>query len=96
MKDYPKYEFAYGVEDHRTGDIHSQRESRNGDSLNGEYSFHEADGTVRIVKYAVDKYSGFNTVVERFGQANVNEFKGHVTTSAWKTVGASTEYQYQY
>ncbi|KAJ8959516.1 hypothetical protein NQ314_006252 [Rhamnusium bicolor] len=61
--DHPKYEFAYGVEDHHTGDIHSQKEFRDGDKVLGEYSLHEADGTVRIVKYTADKHSGFNAVV---------------------------------
>ncbi|XP_023313035.1 cuticle protein-like [Anoplophora glabripennis] len=64
-----KYEFAYGVEDHHTGDIHSQKERRDGDLTQGEYSLHEADGTIRTVKYTVDKHSGFNAVVERTGHA---------------------------
>uniref|UniRef100_A0A6P7GXJ7 Larval cuticle protein A1A-like n=1 Tax=Diabrotica virgifera virgifera TaxID=50390 RepID=A0A6P7GXJ7_DIAVI len=67
---HPKYEFAYGVEDHHTGDIHSHKEVRDGDVTHGEYSLHEADGTVRTVKYSVDKHSGFNAVVERSGHAN--------------------------
>lgn len=29
---HPKYEFAYGVEDHHTGDYHSQKEHRNGNN----------------------------------------------------------------
>lgn len=28
---HPKYEFSYGVEDHHTGDFHSQKESRHGE-----------------------------------------------------------------
>lgn len=64
-----KYDFAYGVEDHQTGDIHSHKESREGDVTHGEYSLHEADGTIRTVKYSVDKHSGFNAVVERSGHA---------------------------
>ena len=27
---HPKYEFAYGVEDHHTGDYHGQKEHRDG------------------------------------------------------------------
>nr|XP_023019612.1 cuticle protein 8-like [Leptinotarsa decemlineata] len=64
---HPKYEFAYGVEDHHTGDIHSHKESRDGDITHGEYSLHEADGTIRTVKYTVEKHSGFNAVVEKSG-----------------------------
>ncbi|KAG5872616.1 hypothetical protein JTB14_017132 [Gonioctena quinquepunctata] len=33
----------------------------------GEYSLHEADGTVRLVKYTVDKHTGFNAVGEKTG-----------------------------
>uniref|UniRef100_A0A6P7GXQ5 Uncharacterized protein LOC114344208 isoform X1 n=1 Tax=Diabrotica virgifera virgifera TaxID=50390 RepID=A0A6P7GXQ5_DIAVI len=64
---HPKYEFSYGVEDHHSGDIHSHKESRDGDVTQGEYSLHEADGTVRTVKYRVDKHSGFQAVVEKSG-----------------------------
>ncbi|XP_018561021.1 cuticle protein 7-like [Anoplophora glabripennis] len=60
---HPKYEFVYGIEDHHTGDIHSQKEVRDGDKVQGEYSLHEADGSIRIVKYTVDKYNGFNAEV---------------------------------
>lgn len=28
---HPKYEFSYGVEDHRTGDFHGQKERRDGE-----------------------------------------------------------------
>nr|XP_022903297.1 cuticle protein 7-like [Onthophagus taurus] len=64
-----QYEFKYSVEDKHTGDIKSQHEVRNGDSVQGEYSLHEADGTIRTVKYTADKHSGFNAVVERSGHA---------------------------
>nr|CAI5833958.1 unnamed protein product [Callosobruchus analis] len=64
-----KYIFEYGVEDTHTGDIHSHKEQREGDLTQGEYSLHEADGTIRTVKYTVDKHSGFNAVVERSGKA---------------------------
>lgn len=64
-----KYQFEYGIADQHTGDIHSHKEARDGDITHGEYSLHEADGTVRTVKYSVDKHSGFNAVVERSGHA---------------------------
>ncbi|XP_071052706.1 cuticle protein 7-like [Onthophagus taurus] len=64
-----QYEFKYSVEDKQTGDIKSQHEVRNGDKVQGEYSLHEADGTIRTVKYSADKHSGFNAVVERTGHA---------------------------
>lgn len=65
---HPKYEFSYAVEDKHTGDIKSQHETRDGDKVVGEYSFHEADGTIRTVKYTADKHSGFNAVVTRSGK----------------------------
>ncbi|GJQ80886.1 hypothetical protein Trydic_g14143 [Trypoxylus dichotomus] len=64
-----EYSYVYGVEDKHTGDIKSQKESRHGDVVQGEYSFKEADGTIRTVKYTVDKKSGFNAVVTRSGHS---------------------------
>ncbi|XP_050309537.1 cuticle protein 8-like [Anthonomus grandis grandis] len=61
-----QYEFAYNIEDAHTGDFHSQQEHRDGDHVVGQYALHEADGTVRIVKYSDDGH-GFNAVVERQG-----------------------------
>ncbi|XP_060529103.1 cuticle protein 7-like [Cylas formicarius] len=61
-----QYEFAYGIQDAHTGDFHSQQEQRDGDHVVGQYSLHEADGTVRVVKYSDDGH-GFNAIVERSG-----------------------------
>lgn len=77
-QDHPKYEFAYGVEDHHTGDFHSQKEVRDGDKVQGEYSLHETDGSVRIVKYTADKHNGFNAVV-----THVHPSGGHLAIKAW-------------
>ncbi|KAG6463545.1 hypothetical protein O3G_MSEX013926 [Manduca sexta] len=66
---YPKYAFEYKVEDPHTGDKKYQHETRDGDVVKGEYSLHEADGTIRTVKYAADKHSGFNAEVHREGHA---------------------------
>ncbi|XP_046748923.1 histidine-rich glycoprotein-like [Diprion similis] len=62
----PKYEFSYGVEDHHTGDIHGQKESRDGKTVKGEYSIHEPGGNIRTVKYHADK-DGFHAVVHNSG-----------------------------
>ncbi|KAJ3653420.1 hypothetical protein Zmor_012673 [Zophobas morio] len=67
---HPKYEFKYGVEDHHTGDIKSQEESRDGDVVKGSYSVHEPDGTILTVHYTADKHSGFNAQVQRSGHAS--------------------------
>ncbi|KAF7281331.1 hypothetical protein GWI33_004819 [Rhynchophorus ferrugineus] len=61
------YEFNYGIQDPHTGDFHSQEEKSDGNHVVGQYSLHEADGTIRIVKYSDDGH-GFNAVVERQGE----------------------------
>ncbi|KAF5275617.1 hypothetical protein FQA39_LY06729 [Lamprigera yunnana] len=66
---HPKYDFNYGVSDAHTNDHHSQHESRDGDVVHGEYSLHEADGTIRTVKYTADHKNGFNAQVIRTGHA---------------------------
>ncbi|EFA03715.2 hypothetical protein TcasGA2_TC013820 [Tribolium castaneum] len=60
---HPKYQYKYGVEDHHTGDIKSQEETRDGDLVKGSYSLHEPDGTILTVHYTADKHSGFNAVI---------------------------------
>ncbi|KAK9694632.1 Insect cuticle protein [Popillia japonica] len=63
-----KYQFQYKVEDDQHGDYKYHTEERDGDVVKGEYSFKEADGTVRIVKYTVESKSGFNAVIIKRGQ----------------------------
>ncbi|XP_072940703.1 uncharacterized protein [Epargyreus clarus] len=60
---HPRYDFAYSVTDSHTGDNKSQHESRDGDAVHGEYSLHEADGSIRTVHYTADDHNGFNAVV---------------------------------
>ncbi|XP_012219285.2 cuticle protein 21-like isoform X1 [Linepithema humile] len=62
---YPKYSFNYGVIDGYTGDSKSAWEERDGDTVKGEYSVVEADGTIRTVSYTADDHNGFNAVVTR-------------------------------
>ncbi|XP_048507254.1 ctenidin-3-like isoform X3 [Athalia rosae] len=64
---YPSYEFAYGVADHHTKDIHNQKEHRDGKNVAGEYSVHEPGGNVRTVKYHADHHGGFHAVVHNSG-----------------------------
>ncbi|GLG97612.1 Cuticle protein 21 [Gryllus bimaculatus] len=64
---HPKYEFAYGVVDHKTGDKHGQKESRDGDKVVGEYTVKEPGGNVRTVKYYADKKGGFHAHVHNSG-----------------------------
>lgn len=57
--------FSYGVSDPHTGDVKSQHEKRVGDSVVGQYSLLESDGTKRIVDYAANPHTGFNAVVRK-------------------------------
>ncbi|XP_049866262.1 cuticle protein 8-like [Pectinophora gossypiella] len=57
------YEYSYSVEDPHTGDHKSQRESRDGDVVKGEYSLLQPDGSIRKVEYTADQHSGFNAIV---------------------------------
>ncbi|XP_060517348.1 cuticle protein 8-like [Cylas formicarius] len=61
----PKYSFKYGVTDYHTGDIKSQHETRDGDTVKGQYSVVEPDGSIRTVEYTADKHNGFNAVVHK-------------------------------
>nr|AYA49971.1 cuticular protein 63 [Leptinotarsa decemlineata] len=61
----PQYSYAYTVNDQSTGDSKSQHETRHGDSVRGQYSLTEPDGSRRTVDYAADPHSGFNAVVHR-------------------------------
>ncbi|XP_043288061.1 cuticle protein 8-like [Venturia canescens] len=65
---HPKYEYAYGVKDHRTGDYHGQKEHRDGHDVTGEYTVKEPTGNVRTVKYYADE-TGFH--------ADVHNSDGH-------------------
>lgn len=61
------YSFSYGVKDLHTGDIKHQWEKKEGDSVKGQYSLVEPDGSVRTVDYTADNKSGFNAIVKHSG-----------------------------
>ncbi|KAM3958075.1 uncharacterized protein ACR2FA_007935 [Aphomia sociella] len=61
--------FSYGVSDPHTGDVKDQHEQRVGDSVVGQYSLLESDGTKRVVDYAAHPHTGFNAVVRKEGLA---------------------------
>lgn len=67
---HPAYKFEYGVNDPKTGDVHSHWEHRDGDVVKGEYTLNEADGTKRVVEYHADHKSGFNAIVKNIGHAH--------------------------
>ncbi|OWR54166.1 cuticular protein RR-2 motif 123 precursor [Danaus plexippus plexippus] len=74
---YPKYQYEYKVEDPHTGDNKFQHEIRDGDSVKGVYSLHEADGSVRTVEYSSDKHHGFNAVVKHSSPGQHVHIKSH-------------------
>nr|XP_053602883.1 cuticle protein 8-like [Plodia interpunctella] len=67
---HAKYEFSYEVHDPHTHDVKQQHETRDGHSVHGVYSLHEADGSIRTVHYSADKKTGF--------QANVKHTTKHI------------------
>lgn len=80
---YPKYFFEYDVKDYKTGDVKNQWEQRDGDSVKGQYSLVEPDGSVRTVEYTSDEKSGFNAVVKKSELIKVQSHSfphGHVQT----------------
>ncbi|CAH1123509.1 unnamed protein product [Ceutorhynchus assimilis] len=62
---HPIYGYSYTVHDGHTGDSKYQIETRNGDSVRGQYSLTEPDGSRRIVDYAAEPHTGFNAIVHR-------------------------------
>ena len=58
LQAHPKYHYEYKIEDPHTGDHKSQHEIRDGDKVEGHYSFKDADGSIRTVKYTSDKHTG--------------------------------------
>ncbi|GBP81513.1 Cuticle protein 19 [Eumeta japonica] len=71
-----KYEFEYKVEDPHTGDNKFQKESRDGHSVRGVYSLHEADGSIRTVDYSSDKHQGFNANIKH-STKHIEQHKYH-------------------
>ncbi|KAF7268371.1 hypothetical protein GWI33_018489 [Rhynchophorus ferrugineus] len=66
--DKPKdYSFSYGVKDPHTGDVKQQWEKKEGDTIKGQYSLVEADGTIRTVQYTADEKNGFNAIIKKSG-----------------------------
>ncbi|XP_072949873.1 uncharacterized protein [Epargyreus clarus] len=61
----PQYSFSYGVHDKHTGDSKSAHETRDGGVVRGFYSFMDADGKQRTVRYTADDKQGFRATVQR-------------------------------
>ncbi|XP_050307179.1 uncharacterized protein LOC126743938 [Anthonomus grandis grandis] len=61
------YSFSYGVKDVHSGDVKHQWEKKEGDTIKGQYSLVEPDGSIRTVEYTADEKNGFNAVVKKSG-----------------------------
>ncbi|XP_057651049.1 cuticle protein 7-like [Diorhabda carinulata] len=90
------YDFSYAVEDHQTGDIKSQQETREGDVVKGSYSLVEADGSKRIVEYTADAHNGFNAVVHREPAAYQAKPLGAYAQPTYKVAAPTTYAQPTY
>ncbi|CAG4966939.1 unnamed protein product [Parnassius apollo] len=55
----PQYSFSQDVYNKLSGDLKSARDTRDGDSVRGFYSFVDADGRQRIIHYTGDDRLGF-------------------------------------
>lgn len=70
------YNFAYSVNEPRTGDIKNQHESRRGDTVLGQYSLIQPDGVRRTVDYRADDVRGFRATVnnERQNERQIENY----------------------
>lgn len=59
------YDFNYAVNDHHTGDVHSQHERAENGAVKGSYQLNDADGFLRTVDYTADAANGFQANVRR-------------------------------
>lgn len=59
------YNFNYAVNDHYTGDVHSQHERAENGAVKGSYQLNDADGFLRVVDYTADAHHGFQANVRR-------------------------------
>lgn len=60
----PDYAYSYGVKDPHTGNHQAHQESRDGNTVSGQYTVLQSDGVIRVVKYTADPVHGFQAIVE--------------------------------
>ncbi|KAL6267464.1 hypothetical protein P5V15_000540 [Pogonomyrmex californicus] len=63
------YSFQYEVVDPPSGNDYSQRESSDGNVVQGEYRVLLPDSRTQIVRYMADDVNGYNAEVQYEGQA---------------------------
>lgn len=86
------FDIDYNVEDSKTGDYKSQKETRDGDMVKGSYSFIESDGTKRTVDYIANDADGFNAVVKNEPVTSTLVESTPVVTTTAKVEDKTDEY----
>lgn len=71
----PNYAFEYGVEDPKSEVSQHRQEHRNGDAVSGEYTVHQPDGKLRLVKYHSDGKNGLQMEVYLDGKPLYHELE---------------------
>jgi len=59
FEEHPKYTYAYQVATDETQTYITQTENKDGDKVNGEYSYVDANGALVTVKYQADDVNGY-------------------------------------
>ena len=93
--DHPHFQYKYGVSDPLTGDQKTHTETRDGDVVRGQYSFVDADGSIRTVTYTADSEHGFQVCL---GQGKSSYFSSLTLQSLtqFMVVNRSPKRQLQY
>ncbi|KAL4710574.1 hypothetical protein ACJJTC_008976 [Scirpophaga incertulas] len=73
MTEKPSYSFSYGVSDSRTGDVKTVWEAKDGDTVKGQYSVLQPDGSTRTVEYSAGPGKGFTAIVNNEDTRNFVE-----------------------
>ncbi|RVE52457.1 hypothetical protein evm_002851 [Chilo suppressalis] len=69
------YSYSYGVADSRTGDIKTVWETKEGDTVKGQYSVVQPDGSTKTVEYSAGPDTGFKAVVNNENE-QINDATG--------------------
>ncbi|XP_043786274.1 pro-resilin-like [Apis laboriosa] len=87
------YSFQYEVYDPPSGNDYSQRESSDGNVVQGEYRVLLPDSRTQIVKYMADDANGYTADVQYEGQAQFS--RGGIGSGAYGTPGQTGAGGYQ-
>lgn len=88
------YSFHYEVIDPPSSNDYSQRESSDGNIVQGEYRVLLPDSRTQIVRYTADDVNGYNADVQYEGQAQYS--RGDYGPGGYQESSFSGNYQGQY